>query len=51
MNEMRLVDLVNNEKTDKNTVHSYLNLYQSLLQNKSKHICLSTLYVFILKFI
>lgn len=38
MNEPRLIDIVNNEKTDKNTVHSYLNLYQSLLQKK-KYSC------------
>lgn len=38
MNDLTLMDLINNEKTDKNTVHSYLNLYQSLLQNK-KYTC------------
>jgi len=31
---MSLVDLVDNSKTDKNTVHSYLPLYQELLQGK-----------------
>lgn len=31
---MHLVDLVDNWKTDKNTVHSYLELYQKLLINK-----------------
>jgi cephalosporin hydroxylase len=31
---MSLIELVNNQKTDKNTVHSYLNLYESLLKNK-----------------
>lgn len=31
---MNLVDLVDNSKTDKNTVHSYLPLYQKLLQGK-----------------
>jgi len=34
MNQLRLIDLVNNEKTDKNTIHSYLNLYESLFNNK-----------------
>lgn len=31
---MSLVDLVDNTRTDKNTVHSYLPLYESLLQDK-----------------
>ena len=31
---MSLIELVNNAKTDKNTVHSYLDLYQSLLEHK-----------------
>lgn len=31
---MSLVDLVNNTKTDKNTLHSYLDLYQKLLESK-----------------
>jgi hypothetical protein len=31
---MNLVDLVNNSKTDKNTTHSYLPLYQKLLFKK-----------------
>ena len=31
---MSLIDLVDNTKTDKNTVHSYLELYQELLSNK-----------------
>jgi len=29
-----LTQLVNNSKTDKNTQHSYLELYQKLLVNK-----------------
>ena len=33
-----LLELVNNEKTDKNTVHSYLPLYDLLLKNK-KNTC------------
>jgi hypothetical protein len=31
---MSLLDLVNNSKTDKNTTHSYLHLYQTLLESK-----------------
>jgi cephalosporin hydroxylase len=31
---MSLIELVDNSRTDKNTVHSYLDLYQSLLVNK-----------------
>lgn len=31
---MSLIELVNNNKTDKNTVHSYLDLYQRLLFSK-----------------
>ena len=31
---MSLIELVNNERTDKNTVHSYLQLYELLLKNK-----------------
>lgn len=31
---MNLVELVDNSRTDKNTVHSYLPLYQTLLENK-----------------
>jgi len=31
---MSLVDLVDNTRTDKNTVHAYLDLYQKLIQNK-----------------
>jgi len=31
---MNLVDLVDNKRTDKNTVHSYLELYQNLLEKK-----------------
>lgn len=33
-----LLQLVNNEKTDKNTLHSYLSLYEILLKNK-KNTC------------
>jgi hypothetical protein len=33
---MSLEQIVNNSKTDKNTVHSYLPLYQSLLINKKE---------------
>jgi len=32
--EMSLLELVNDSKTDKNTVHSYLPLYQKLLESK-----------------
>ena len=31
---MSLLELVNNSLTDKNTTHSYLSLYQTLLENK-----------------
>jgi len=31
---MSLIDLVDNSRTDKNTIHSYLDLYQSLLFKK-----------------
>uniref|UniRef100_A0A6C0CW48 Methyltransferase n=1 Tax=viral metagenome TaxID=1070528 RepID=A0A6C0CW48_9ZZZZ len=31
---MSLEELVDNSKTDKNTKHSYLPLYQKLLENK-----------------
>jgi hypothetical protein len=31
---MNLLDLVDNSRTDKNTCHSYLDLYQELLKNK-----------------
>lgn len=31
---MNLIDIVNNSKTDKNTGHSYLELYHNLLKNK-----------------
>lgn len=33
---MRLVDLVNNDRTDKNTTHSYLDLYQVILEKKKE---------------
>ena len=33
---MSLEEIVNNSRTDKNTVHSYLPLYQNLLINKKK---------------
>ena len=33
---MSLEELVDNSKTDKNTVHSYLPLYQKLLENKKE---------------
>lgn len=33
---MSLVDLVDNTHTDKNTTHSYLSLYQQLLQSKKE---------------
>jgi cephalosporin hydroxylase len=33
---MDLIDIVNNSRTDKNTVHSYLPLYQTLLINKKE---------------
>jgi hypothetical protein len=31
---MNLIDLVDNSRTDKNTVHSYLNLYQEIFDKK-----------------
>jgi hypothetical protein len=31
---MNLIDLIDNSRTDKNTVHSYINLYQELLSKK-----------------
>ena len=31
---MALIELADNSRTDKNTVHSYLDLYQTLLVNK-----------------
>jgi len=31
---MSLVDLINNSKTDKNTTHSYMELYETLLRKK-----------------
>lgn len=31
---MSLLEIVNNSKTDKNTLHSYLDLYQKLLVKK-----------------
>ena len=34
--KMSLEDLVNNDKTDKNTVHSYLPLYENLLCDKKE---------------
>jgi cephalosporin hydroxylase len=33
---MRLVDLVNSDRTDKNTTHSYLDLYQDIFENKKE---------------
>jgi cephalosporin hydroxylase len=33
---MSLIDLVDNNKTDKNTTHSYLDLYQKLLHNRKE---------------
>jgi hypothetical protein len=33
---MSLIDIVDNTKTDKNTTHSYLELYQELLQNRKE---------------
>jgi cephalosporin hydroxylase len=38
INRLTLSELINNEKTDKNTIHSYLPVYESLLKNK-KHSC------------
>ena len=32
--EMKLTDLINNLKTDKNTTHSYLDLYETLFEKK-----------------
>ena len=31
---MNLINIINNDKTDKNTTHSYLELYQHLFNNK-----------------
>jgi len=33
---MSLTELADNSRTDKNTVHSYLDLYQTLLVNKKE---------------
>lgn len=33
---MSLVEIIDNSRTDKNTVHSYLPLYQKLLINKKE---------------
>jgi hypothetical protein len=33
---MSLIDLVNNERTDKNTLHSYLDLYEKILSYKKE---------------
>jgi len=33
---MSLLELVDNQRTDKNTYHSYLELYQTLLENKKE---------------
>jgi hypothetical protein len=33
---MSLSELIDNVKTDKNTVHSYLELYENLFSNKKK---------------
>ena len=33
---MSLKELIDNSKTDKDTTHSYLDLYQSLLEKKSE---------------
>lgn len=33
---MSLLELVDNQRTDKNTCHSYLELYQTLLENKKE---------------
>ena len=41
---MNLEDLVDNSKTDKNTIHSYLPLYEQLL-NKRKETALNVLEV------
>lgn len=38
LSNLTLTQLVNSEKTDKNTVHSYLPLYEALLKNK-KNTC------------
>lgn len=37
---MSLIDLVDNSKTDKNTIHSYLPLYEQLLNKKKKKLLL-----------
>lgn len=34
---MSLSEIVNNSTTDKNTIHSYLDLYQTLLFNKKRN--------------
>jgi hypothetical protein len=33
---MSLIDLVDNSRTEKNTVHAYLDLYQKLLEGKKQ---------------
>jgi hypothetical protein len=33
---MSLIEIVNNEKTDKNTTHSYLETYEELFKNKKQ---------------
>jgi hypothetical protein len=33
---MSLIDLVDNSRTDKNTTHSYLDLYEKLLFSKKE---------------
>ena len=35
---MNLIDIVNNSMTDKNTGHSYLELYHNLLKNKIRDV-------------
>lgn len=45
---LTLTQLVNNEKTDKNTVHSYLPLYELLLKNK-KNTCKNVIEVGIIE--
>jgi len=33
---MSLIELINNDRTDKNTIHSYLDIYEKLLESKKE---------------
>jgi len=34
--KMSLIELINNDRTDKNTIHSYLDIYEKLLESKKE---------------